>query len=221
MPRHLVFDVNETLLDVAALDPLFKDLFGDPGTRKEWFYTLEENWLTATVVDDYRPFGDLAKAALVMVGDRRGVKVTDADQQKLVEGIMSLPAHADVAEALGLLRDRGFSLAALTNSTLAAAQKQLESAGLSAFFDAVLSVDEVKRYKPAVEPYRLAAERLGIGTGDFTMVAAHAWDISGAAAAGCRTAFVGRPGKVTSPTGAQPDVKGEGLLEVARQLIDD
>lgn len=219
MPKHLVFDVNETLLDVAALDSFFKDLFKEPGTRKEWFYTLQENWLTATVIDAYRPFGDLAKAALVMVGDRRGVTVSAAQQQELVEGILSLPPHGDAVEALELLRSRGFSLSALTNSTLAAAKQQLEAAALIGFFDEVLSVDEVRRYKPAKAPYELAAERLGINTGDFTMVAAHAWDITGAAAAGCRTAFVRRPGKVPNPIGTQADLVGDGLLDVAKRLI--
>jgi len=96
--------------------------------------------------------------------------------------------------------------------------QQLEFAGLSDFFDHILSVDEVKRYKPAREPYAMAAERLGIQTGDFMMIAAHAWDISGAANAGCKTAFVERPGKVQNPVGAKADIHGKGVLGVATQL---
>lgn len=219
MARQLVFDVNETLLDVGALDPLFKELFGDTGSRKEWFFSLEENWLTTTIVNDFKPFADMAKAALVMVGARRGVDVSEDSQKRLVEGVLSLPAHDDVPEALALLRENGFGLSALTNSALKAARKQLDSAGLADYFDNIMSVDEVQRYKPAPEPYRMAAQRLGIETREMTMIAAHAWDITGAASAGCRTAFVGRPGKVLSPTGAVPDLKGEGLLEVARKLV--
>ena len=201
MIKHLVFDVNETLLDVAALDPMFQQLFEDASTRKEWFYTLEENWLTATITNRYQPFGDLAKAALIMVGERREVEVSEADQQALIDGIMQLPAHSDASEALALLQKEGFTLTALTNGTLAAVQKQLSFAGLAEFFDQVLSVDTIKRYKPAPESYRYAAEQLGIRTADFTMVAAHAWDTAGASAAGCRSAFVGRPGKVINPAG--------------------
>ena len=218
MSKYLVFDVNETLLDVAALDPLFERLLGQPETRQEWFMTLQENWLTATIVSDYKPFGELAKAAFMMVGRRRGIELTEDDQQELIERIMALPAHEDVAESLQLLQDRGFSLTALTNSTLQAAQKQLDSARLTDYFDGIMSVDEIKQYKPAAGPYQMAAERLGIETREITMIAAHAWDISGAAAAGCRTAFVGRPGKVANPAGIQPDYQGDGLLEVAREL---
>ncbi|WP_166259233.1 haloacid dehalogenase type II [Marinobacter salicampi] len=218
MTKHLVFDVNETLLDVSALDPLFERLFNDASTRQEWFLTLQENWLTATIIHKYLPFGDLAKSALVMVGKRRGVDVSEDDQGELIDGMLSLPAHEDVAEALTLLRDNGYKLTALTNSTLAAARKQLASAGLDHFFEHILSVDEVKRYKPAREPYAMAAERLGIQTGDFMMIAAHAWDIAGAAEAGCRTAFVERPGKVQNPVGVRADIHGKGVLGVAKQL---
>lgn len=219
MPNHLVFDVNETLLDVAALDPFFEKLFGDTSTRKEWFFTLEENWLTATIVDDYKPFGELVKAALVMVGDRRDTEVTEEHQQALVEGMMQLPAHEGVPEALALLRDHGFSLTALTNGTLAAVKRQLESAKLAVYFDNIMSVDEVRRYKPASAPYEMAAQRLGIQIGDMTMIAAHAWDITGAQSAGCRTAFVSRPGKVLNPAGAVPELKAKDLHELSRLLI--
>ncbi|MDQ3655068.1 MAG: haloacid dehalogenase type II, partial [Chloroflexota bacterium] len=37
MNRVIVFDVNETLLDVGALDPLFVRMFGDATVRREWF----------------------------------------------------------------------------------------------------------------------------------------------------------------------------------------
>lgn len=219
MPDFIVFDVNETLLDVAALDPLFQRLFGDARTRTEWFLTLEESWLTATIVDRYQPFGELVKAALVTVGRRRGVEVGEAAQRELVEGVTTLPAHPDVAEALDLLRSRGLRLAALTNGTLAAAEKQLATAGLRERFEAVCSVDEVRRYKPAPAPYRLAARRMGGETRQMLMVAAHAWDIDGAAAAGCATAFVQRPGKALNPAGVRPDIEGAGLLEVAHTIL--
>ncbi|MHB0776613.1 haloacid dehalogenase type II [Halomonas sp. WWR20] len=219
MSQHIVFDVNETLLDVAALDPLFERLFGDARTRSEWFLTLQENWLTATIIDRFQPFGELAQAALVMVGWRHGIEVSATDQQELIERLKTLPPHKEVVEALGLLREKGFRLAALTNSTLEAARQQLEAAGLTEYFMEIMSVDEVQRYKPAPEPYRLAGERLGVPPAGFMMVAAHAWDITGAASAGYRTAFVTRPGKVLNPAGIAPDLQGDDLLDVARKIV--
>jgi len=136
-----------------------------------------------------------------------------------VEGLKSLPPHADVLQALKSLRDHGLHLTALTNGSLDTAKQQLESAGLMGCFDATMAVDEVKRYKPAPEPYRMVAERLGIATSEMTMVAAHAWDIAGAANAGCRTAFVARPGKVLNPVGIQPDLQGNGMREVVEKIL--
>ncbi|WP_417791046.1 haloacid dehalogenase type II [Stutzerimonas xanthomarina] len=219
MLRHLVFDVNETLLDVAALDPLFERLFGDASARVEWFLTLEEGWMTATIVERFQPFAELAQAALVMVGQRRGIEVSKAQCEELVEGMKRLPAHPDVRPALEQLRIEGFHLAALSNGSLPALRQQLESAGLGDSFDAILSVEETQRYKPAPEPYRMVAERNGIEQEQMMMVAAHAWDITGAAAVGCRTAFIARPGKVLNPAGSQPDIHGNDLQDFARQLL--
>ncbi|MGE6995655.1 haloacid dehalogenase type II [Pseudomonas sp. NPDC047961] len=219
MLRHLVFDVNETLLDVAALDPLFERLFGDASARVEWFLTLEEGWMTATIVERFQPFANLAQAALVMVGQRRGIDVSEAQCEELVEGMKRLPSHLDVRPALEQLRGAGFHLAALSNGSLQALRQQLESAGLGDSFDAILSVEETQRYKPAPEPYRMVAERNGIEQEQMMMVAAHAWDITGAAAVGCRTAFIARPGKVLNPAGSQPDIQGNDLQDFARQLL--
>lgn len=219
MLRHLVFDVNETMLDVAALDPLFERLFGDSNIRVEWFLTLEEGWLTSTLVSAFKPFAELAQAALVMVGQRRGIDVSEAQCEELVNGMKSLPAHPDVRQALEALRSEGLHLTALSNGSLQAVHQQLESSGLGDSFDAVLSVEQVQRYKPAPEPYRMVARQHGIETTQMMMVAAHAWDITGAAAAGCRTAFIARPGKVLNPAGSQPDLHAEDLQDFARKLL--
>jgi 2-haloacid dehalogenase len=218
MPRHIVFDVNETLLDVAALDPFFEALFGEARTRVEWFLTLEESWLTATVINRYQPFGELAQGALKMVGRRRGIEITDDQCQELTKKLSTLPPHPDVPQALRALRTLGKHLTALTNGSLDTAKQQLASTNLKECFDAVMAVEEVKRYKPAPEPYRMVAERLGIAPAEMMMVAAHAWDIAGAANAGCQTAFLSRPGKVLNPAGIQPDVIASDMKDLVAKL---
>ena len=120
MLKHIVLDVNETLLDLAALDPLFQGLFGDSRVRTEWFLTLEECWMTNTIIGQYQAFGELAQGALRMVGSRHRVPVSDNDCQALADGIKSLPAHKDVHQALQSLKDNGFVLIALSNGALEA-----------------------------------------------------------------------------------------------------
>jgi 2-haloacid dehalogenase len=117
------------------------------------------------------------------------------------------------------LRGTDLSVVALTNSVEAVAEAQLAHAGVRRLFDAVISADSVRKLKPAPEPYRAVAERFGVGTSQVRLVAAHAWDVSGALAAGCRAALVRRPGVVASPIGPQPDIVGSSLTEVVDQIL--
>lgn len=219
MPRVCVFDVNETLLDLRALDPTFAQVFGDASARREWFAQMIQSALVATVTGVYAPFGQIGDAALTMVATRRSVMLADDARRQLLGGMRSLPPHPDVRSALERLRAAGLRLAALTNSTAEVAEAQLAHAGLSELFELRLSVDAVRRLKPAPEVYQMAAERLGVPAGEIRLVAAHAWDIAGALRAGCAGAFVARPGMVLDPLVPPPDVVGADMGEVAEQIL--
>lgn len=219
MPRAIVFDVNETLLDLRALDPHFQRVFGDAAVRQQWFAQLLQSALVATVTNAYTDFGTIAGAALDMVAARRGVNLSSDDRAKILGGILTLPPHPEVRESLQLLRDAGLRLATLTNSTQKVAEAQLTNAGLKDFFAVILSADTVHRLKPAPEPYQMAAKSLGVKTSDLRLVAAHAWDIVGALRAGCAAAFVARPGMVLDPLAERPDIVGKDLREIADQIV--
>ncbi|GAC1516736.1 MAG: haloacid dehalogenase type II [Gemmatimonadaceae bacterium] len=215
----IVFDANETLLDLAALDPHFDRIFGSPDARAIWFGQVVELFLTASVVGVYRPFDKLASAALDMIAARRSVSVTLEDRAELQKAILSLPAHADVLPAFELLSLAGYRLAVLTNSTLSAITAQMRYAGLTRYLGAVLSADTVHRYKPSREAYVHAATSLGVPLAEIRLVAAHGWDVTGALAAGCRAAFVARPGKSMDPHSPPSDIHAPDLLAVARAII--
>lgn len=219
MKRIIVFDVNETLLDVKALDPLFQRVFGDTTVRREWFGQMLQSAFVSTITQTYRDFGTLAMSALSMMADRHGATLSDDDRRALGNGMRQLPPHPEVREAIDRLRASGFRLATLTNSTLEVGKAQLVNAGLDEFMEQMLSADAVQRLKPAPEPYRMAADRLGVEVEQIRLVAAHSWDIAGALNAGCAAAFVARPGQVLDPSGAQPDIVGADLREVADQII--
>jgi 2-haloacid dehalogenase len=131
----------------------------------------------------------------------------------------ALPAHPEVAGALERLGGAGFRLASLTNSTEAVAMAQLTNAGLADRFERILSADTVRRLKPAPEPYQMAARDLGVSIGELRLVAAHAWDVAGALAAGCAAAFVARPGMVLDPLVPAPDIVGRDLDDVAERIM--
>ncbi len=220
IPHVCVFDVNETLLDLAALDSHFERVFGDAGVRRLWFSQLLQSALVTSVLNDYADFGAIGRAALTMIASRQGIVLSDGDRQTIVGAVRELPPHRDVHEGLERLRSAGFRLAALTNSTAEVAEAQITNAGLRDYFEQVLSADTVHRLKPAPEPYRMAAKCLGIDVGGMMLVAAHDWDVAGAMRVGCAAAFVARPGMVPNPLFETPDIVGIDLMEVAEQILD-
>ncbi len=220
MSRICVFDVNETLLDLRALDPQFARVFGDASARQAWFTQLLQSAFVTTIIGPYRDFGTIGAAALDMIATRRGVSMTQEEKTAILSEMRHLPPHPEVREGLERLRQAGLRLATLTNSTTQVAQAQMTNAGLSEYFEQIFSVDTVQHLKPAPEAYRMVAERLGVAIGEIRLIAAHAWDIAGALRAGCAAAFVARPGMVLDPLFERPDVVGADLREVAERILE-
>jgi 2-haloacid dehalogenase len=217
--RVLVFDVNETLLDLSALAPMFQRAFGHERVLDEWFTTLLLYSQVTTIAGPYNTFGTIARAALEMTASSHGVTLSAGDADGILSGLTALPAHPDVVPALDALKSRGFRLVTLTNSAPDAVGRQMTSAGIGHYFERSLSVDRVKRFKPAPEVYRLVGDELGLPASRLRLIAAHAWDVHGALQAGWAAAFVARPGKVLFPLGPRPDIARPTLGDVAADII--
>jgi 2-haloacid dehalogenase len=214
----LAFDVNETLLDLRALDEVFEQVFADRTLRPVWFQQMLQLSFVGGLTGEYVDFTTAQVAALQMLARRLGRQLAESEIEGIVAAMRRLPPHADVAEALATLREMGFRQVTLTNSPLDVVRDQLAYAGLRDLVDDVISADEVKQLKPGPKPYHLVAERTGVSIAAVRLVAAHAWDVSGALATGARAAFVGRGGVVPSPLGPQPDIVVEDLHELASRL---
>ncbi len=229
-PAAVVFDSNETLLDLAALDPAFHEAFGaspvgevsgrGTAVRRTWFKQVLELFLTATVTDRYRPFDQLADVALDMTAQQLGVDaISTAGRARIMTELLALPLHADVKPGLARLRAAGVRVAVLTNSTGKAVQAQMAANGVTDQFERILSADAIERYKPAREAYAYAARELDVTPNEILLVAAHGWDCAGALAAGCRAAFVRRPGQALDPKGPQPELQVETLHALADAVL--
>ena len=216
--RILVLDVNETMLDITALEPHFSRVFNRSDVLREWFSTVLLYSNVASLAGPYSDFGAIGGAALDMVAAARRVTLTSHDRESILAGMRTLPAHTDVRIGLERLRQAGFRLVTLTNSAPAAVEQQLKNAGLSDLFERSFSVDAVKRFKPAPEAYRHVASQLEVTTGDLRMIAAHAWDVLGALQAGCAAAFIARPGKALYPLGPQPDIVAPDVIAAAARI---
>ncbi|GAA1193988.1 haloacid dehalogenase type II [Pseudonocardia alaniniphila] len=219
MATVVAFDVNETLLDLRALDPHFEQLFGSAALRAQWFAQMLQLSFVGGLTDQYVDFSTAQRAAMRMLAQRQGVAVSDEDVLTMVGRMESLPPHPEVPAALAKLQPSGLTAVALVNSVESVGEAQLTSAGIRDYFTAVVSADSVRRLKPAREPYNAVARRFGVPNSDVWLVAAHSWDISGALAAHCRAAFVARPGMVMSPIGAQPQIVGKDIAAVVDEIL--
>lgn len=220
MPRVVAFDVNETLLDLSVLDDPFERLFGATALRKQWFALMLQLSFVGGLTGEYVDFTTAQQAALRMLARREGVAISDDAVDDLIGRMRTLPPHPDVPAALERIAASPLTVVALTNSTQEAAEAQLRYADLHRHFAAVFSADTVHSLKPSPAPYRAVAEAYGVAPGEVRLVAAHAWDVSGALSAGCQAAFVARPGAVPSPLGRQPDIIGNDVADVVAAILE-
>lgn len=219
MKKLIVFDVNETLLDLKSLDPKFEEIFGSASVRTAWFGQVLRNSLVATTTGHYEDFGKIAGAALTMTAQTHDIQLTDEDRAEIMGGIRNLPPHPDVIAGLDKLRTAGFRLFTLTNSPPQVVAAQLQNAGLTEYFEKSFSVDSVKKFKPDAAVYQMTANELNVPADQIRLVAAHDWDVAGALLAGCSAAFIARPGHVLNPSMPVPDIIGKDLIEVADTII--
>ena len=219
-PKVILFDVNETLLDLKGLQvSVGRALGGREDLLPLWFSTMLHHSLVDSATGRYHNFGDIGVAALMMVAQNNGVELSEADAHKaIVTPLRNLPPHADVKDALKALKEKGYKLVSFTNSSNQGVKTQFENAGLIDLFDVRLSVEDIKTYKPNLKSYRWACKTLGVEPGEAMMVAAHGWDCAGIKAAGLQSVFVSRPGKAMYPLGLPPDLVVKDLTELVEKL---
>ncbi|MBO1254743.1 haloacid dehalogenase type II [Alteromonas sp. 5E99-2] len=217
-PKVIIFDVNETLLDLDSMrESVGKALGGKEELLPLWFSTMLHHSLVDTTRGEWNDFGTIGVAALQMVARNNGIEISDEQaKQAIVPPLLSLPPHPDVKEGLAALNDAGYTIISLTNSSNAGVRAQFEHAKLTHFFSKRLSVEDIGVYKPDLRAYRWALEQMNVKPEEALMVAAHGWDIAGAKSAGLQTAFIARPGKQLYPLADKPDY----LVNDLNELVD-
>ena len=215
----IVFDVNETLLDLQTMEPTFERIFGDRGAMRLWFANVILYSMALTVAGCYVPFTDIGSAAMKMQADTRGITIGEADRKELTEKFSTMPPHPEVPAALRKLRNAGFRLFVLTDNLLEVQTRQLEHGGIVDLFERRFSADGVKHHKPSREAYAYVEKELGVEPSQLYLIACHTWDTLGAIAAGWRAALIRRVGNDVLGVGPQPQIVGDDLNDVANQLI--
>ena len=215
----IVFDVNETLLDLETMEPTFERIFGEQNAMRLWFANFIMYSAALTVAGCYVPFTDIGGAVMKMMADTRGIKITDGDRKELTDKFSTMPPHAEVPGALRKLRAAGFRLFTLTDNLLEVQTQQLTNGGIVDLFERRFSADGIKHHKPSRQAYGYVEKELGAKASDFCLVACHTWDTLGAVAAGWEAALIKRPGNDVLDVGPQPQIVCDTLSDVANQLI--
>lgn len=218
-PRAVAFDVIETLF---SLDPIH-DRLQEAGLGNDalqiWYARMLRDGMALTQSGDYKSFPEVASAALEGLMAEHSIPTSDETVEKIMSGFGELPPHSDVRPTLDLLRAANVKAIALTNGTRQATEKLFHNAGFDPLLYRVVSIEDVKQWKPARSVYLQGAMAAGVEVPEMALVAAHAWDIQGAAAAGLTTGWLPRREKRFSRVMRQPDAKGGTLLEVVQKLL--
>lgn len=217
----ILFDVNETLLDMSKLKKALISAFNNKAAFHQWFGLLLQYSLVDTVTNTYHDFSTIGDAALDMTANMLQEKLLKSAEKLRILGLLKeLPAHKDAPEGLKLLIDAGYSLVAFTNSPRAVLDQQLRYANIIHYFEQGLSVDDQRLYKPYLATYHTAARQAGAADpAAAILIAAHGWDIAGALQAGLQAGFIARKGQTLYPLAAPPTYQGKTLVEVAKQII--
>ena len=203
-PKALIFDVNETLLDLTKVQDAFNQAFQNDYAFKYWFQLLLQYSLVDTLTGQFHDFKQIGEAVLSMTEEFFGHPLPTEKKTALLQTMVQVEPHPDVEQGLSLLKEAGFRLFTLTNSPDETLKKQMEATGLGSFFEATWTVNAVKRYKPHPDTYNQALHKLDLLPDQTMLIAAHGWDIAGAAHVGMKTGFIHRKGQALYPLSSPP-----------------
>jgi 2-haloacid dehalogenase len=218
-PSVIVFDVNETLSDMAPMADRFAEIGAPAHLARTWFASVLRDGFALTAAGGRESFATIGAAALrtVLNGVALDRDLEDAVQH-VISGMAQLPLHADVPDGVRALRAGGRRLVTLTNGSVKVSEKLLDGAGLAGEFERLLSVEDAGKWKPDEAAYAYAAQTCGVPLADMMLVAVHPWDIDGAARAGMATAWIDRTGTPYPEFFSTPTHVVSGVGELAEEL---
>ena len=216
-PDVVVFDVNETLSDMAPLAQRFAAVGAPEHLAATWFASVLRDGFALTAAQASAPFATVASSVLAQVLTAAGVEDVEAGVEHVMSGFSELDVHPDVPDGVRALRRAGLRLVTLTNGSVGITQALLTRAGLRTEFERLLSVEDAGAWKPAPASYAYAARTVGVSPSAMVLVAVHPWDVDGAHRAGLRTAWIDREGADYPSHLTPPGTRAGGLVELASQ----
>ncbi|WP_295893643.1 haloacid dehalogenase type II [uncultured Vibrio sp.] len=215
----VLFDINETVLNLNSLRPKFHQYLGDESHMDTWFAMLLHSSTVCLATSVNTNFKRLSQEALLILAGRLNKTLTDEECDDVLSTFASLSAHSDVVPALESLRSAGFNVVALSNSSQALLDAQLTNAGVIELFDRVISVESAGTFKPAPEAYHYALAELSVSGENTYLIATHDWDTHGALCAGLNAAFINRFNAPYNALYRKPDIVGSTMTSIVEKII--
>lgn len=196
-------------------------LFGDQGSMicALWRQKQLEYSFRRGLMRGHEDFDACTQRALSFAAKTFKVELSDAAQRQLLTGYLNLPAFPDVLPALDTLKMSGCTLLAFSNGVEKSLRRLLGNAGMLTYFEAVVSVDDIKTFKPNPDVYAYLVSRGGCSREQTWLVSANSFDVIGAKSAHLRGAWVKRNSEaVFDPWEFEPDVVVSDLTGLATRL---
>jgi 2-haloacid dehalogenase len=221
MPKAIAFDVYGTLVDPLEMNQHLNRLVGEKADNfaQIWREKQIEYAFRRGLMQNYETFGVCTKQALLFAMHTLKVDLSNNDQDWLIEEYQNLRAFPDVVSGLEALKAQGCTTVAFSNGVEATVRTLLERAGVLPHLDGVVSVDELKTFKPDPKAYAYLAQRLNCSIHQTWLVSSNPWDVIGAKSAGLKAAWIKRkPDAVFDSWGIEPDIVVENLEQLSERL---
>ncbi|WP_372985754.1 haloacid dehalogenase type II [Marinobacter sp.] len=222
MTMHLAFDVYGTLVDPMGMSDLLRQ---DAGEQAEsiaalWREKQLEFSFRKGLMKAYEDFGVCTRQALRYAMATRKLELSQDREDELMAAYLALPAFEDSLPALQALKGK-YPLFAFSNGSYPALEKVLGHNNLLDQFDGLVSVDDIKSFKPDPAVYTYARRATGAWDQPLCLVSSNAWDVIGARAAGLQAIWVQRDSdKVFEDWGIEPSAVISNLAELPTTLAN-
>jgi len=222
MKRHtILFDINETVLNLNLLKPKFKHVFRDENVLALWFSSLLHSSTVCALSGVKSEFSTLAADMLNTIAARKNIKLTVQDRDDILSTFANLPAHNDIKPALNTLRNAGYQTVAFSNSSQALIEKQISNAELNDYFDQIISVESTGSFKPDPKVYEFVAQKLNTPLSSLRLVATHDWDTHGAMSTGMLSAYIQRDNIPYHPQYLKPSIIENNMFDIVNKIIQE
>lgn len=215
--KTILFDAYGTLFDVHTVIETCDKLYPERGESISHLWRLKqiEYAMQYQLMGRYVDFYTLTNQSLKYAAEANGIDLTEHEEKVLMSAYMKLNVYDEVKEVLAYLKEKGYRLAIFTNGPKHMIDPLVSYHHMNHLFEDVISVDEIKQYKPTMASYHYAKNKMNAKREEVLFLSSNTWDIAGAKNYGFATAWVNRKGNVAEHKELQPNV----IIKSLNQLI--